>query len=149
MNHRFTAGLRSIARGRIALLAVLALNAVVLPCAMAVGLDDRTCLHAPAAAHHDVAGHHDMAGHHAHQGQGEAAAEGCADTQCCVAETASIDSRSGQQKVRDAGDWDAAPVVHAAVPLARRALAPEPPERPPDRHCAAPARHKLFCVYLD
>ncbi len=144
-----------MARARGALLAVLVLNAVVLPCAMAVGLDDRTCLHAPAAEQHDRAGHHEMAarqdvvGHHGHHDQDEQAAHSCVDTPCCIVEAASVDSRSGQQKVRDVGDWDAAPVVAAAVPLAVRASRAEPVERPPDITCAFPPRHKLFCVYLD
>ncbi len=149
MNHRITAGLRSIARARSVLLAVLAVNAVVLPCAMAVGLDDRSCLHAPPAGQHGMAGHDEMVGHHGHDGHEGHAARSCADTQCCVVEAASVDSRSGQQKVRDAGDWDAAPVVHAAVPPACRVSRSEPVERPPDEPGAFPPRHKLFCVYLD
>lgn len=155
MNHRFTAVSGSIGRARGALLAVLVLNAVVVPCAMAVGLDDSKCLHALSGVQHETAGHHempaqhDMAGHQGHHDWAESAEHGCADAQCCVVEAASVDSRSGQQKVRDAGDWDAAPVAHVAVPIGCRAMSTEPVERPPDQPGASPPRHKLFCVYLD
>lgn len=155
MSRRFTAGLRSIAGARSALLAVLVLNAVVLPCAMAVGLDDRNCLHAEPvgqhamAGHRDMAGHHDMAGRHGGDDQDKHAAHSCADTQCCVVDAASVDSRFGQQKVRDAGDWDAAPVAHPAVLTACPVSRTERIERPPVKPGASPPRHKLFCVYLD
>ena len=146
MNHRFIASLRSIAGARSALLAVLALNAVVLPCAMAVGLDDHNCLHAQAAPPHEMGGHHALAGHH---DQDEHSTHESADSQCCVVEAASVDSRFGQQKVRDAGDWDAAPVAHAVASIACPVTHTESIERPPDKPGTSPPRHKLFCVYLD
>lgn len=137
--------LRSIARARgvAGLLAVLMLNMVVLPCAMALGLEDPNCVHRPSAEQHDMAGHH---GHHGHQQEANSA---CADVQCCDIDPASVETRSWQQKVRDGGEWDAIPLadvfMHPVCPPVRAERVPKPPDPPG----AFPPRHKLFCVYLD
>lgn len=130
------------AQGVSALLAVMALNLVVLPCAMAFGLEDHDCPHCPPAEQHEMAGHH---------GHEEVASTPCAEAQstCCEVETASVDSRGSKLKVRDTADFEALPAANITIAPAHTAPHCEPAAQPPDPPGAFPPRHKLFCVYLD
>ena len=89
-----------------------------------------------------------MAGHHGHN---TSARVPCAESQaqCCDVEAASIDSRSGQPKVRDAGEVEAFAGTDITVQPAQTLAGAEPAPRPPDPPGAFPPRHKLYCVYLD
>ncbi len=89
-----------------------------------------------------------MAGHHGHA---QAAASPCADVQseCCDVASASVDSRSGKLKVRDAGDAAAVPLPATPVESQYVTHRAEPPPRPPDFPGAFPPLHKINCVYLD
>lgn len=144
MNHRIAGRLRSVARTRgvLGLLAVLTLNMVVLPCAMAFGLDDHDCPHCPPAEQHEMAGHH---------GHEQTASAPCAEVQaqCCEIAAASIDTRSGKLEARDAGGAEAVPVAEVVYPIRPFVAYAEPVPRPPDLPGTSPPRHKLNCVYLD
>lgn len=135
-----------LTQGVSALLAVLAMNMVVLPCAMAFGLEDHDCLHCPPAEQHEMAGHH-----HGHDEHAEVVRTPCAEAQstCCDVEASSVDSRGGKLKVRDSADFEALPVADVAMHAVCVAPHCEPAAQPPDPPGAFPPRHKLFCVYLD
>lgn len=144
MNRRIAARFGSVAttQGVVGLLAVLVLNMVVLPCAMAFGLDDHDCPHCPPAEQHEMAGHHD------HE---SAVKSPCAEvqSQCCELAEASVDTRGGKFKVRDGADLEVVPVAAVATTPVLSVAHVEPRPRPPDPRAAFPPRHKLFCVYLD
>ena len=129
-------------QGVFALLAVMVMNLVILPCAMAFGLEDPDCPHCPPAEQHEMAVHH---------GHDESASAPCAEAQstCCEVAAASVDSRGGKLKVRDTADFDALPATDVAMQPVHVAPHCEPALRPPDPPGAFPPRHKLFCVYLD
>ena len=125
------------------LLVTLSLNMLVLPCAMAFGLDDHDCAHCPTAEQSEMAGHH--------HGQENEAAASCADamSQCCAIADANVDSRASKLKLRDAGDMDIAPVADPGIGPAIAVIPIESAPRPPDPPDTFPLLHVLFCVYLD
>lgn len=163
MNHRIAQGSRRLAGSSAVFTVLLAfcLNLAALPCAMALGLDDRDCPHAPPAGDHPVAGHqgHDNAhaGHEtAHAGHDtghlhEMAGPDCltSASSCCDAAASSIDTRTSPHKIKNQGaDLPlAGPVSQYSLPTT--ADVPYALVDPPDPPGAAVPRHVLFCVYLD
>ena len=156
MNHRIARGLRSLAGSSavFTVLLVFCLNLAVLPCAMALGLDDPDCPHSPPAGDHPVNGHqgHDT-GHQGHSSghQHEMAGPDCVtgSASCCDAAATSIDTRKSPHKIKNQGaDLPlAGPVCQFSLPMTAD-VTPALTD-PPDPPGAAVPRHVLFCVYLD
>ena len=135
--------------GVVGLLLALCLNLAVLPCAMALGIDDQACPHSSIAEQGAMDGHHGHGAGHADEGAGQSHPD-CmsASSSCCDVVVASADSRWA--KVKESFDDEPWLVANTA--------SPEPPVTshavvaavdPPDPPGTAVPRHVLFCVYLD
>lgn len=124
------------------LIAMVWLNMVILPCAMAFQ-GAELCPHCPPAGEHEMAGHH---------GHGEIQSEPAGtvvQSECCDQQEASVDARSAKLQANPASE-----VVFVTAP----ATTGLPARATAERHCAAdppglsgvsPPLHVLFCVYLD
>lgn len=129
------------------MLLVFCLNLAVLPCAMALGLDDHDCPHCPPAEDHS------MAGHHAHKAshEPESTESDCATpaASCCDVAATGIDTRASQPKLKSEGGEQtvAGPFSQLDLPATVDAFAAS--ADPPDPPGATVPRHVLFCVYLD
>lgn len=138
MNHRITAVRTSLTRG--ALLAVMWLNMVMTPCAMAFESDDHDCPHCPPAEEHAMAGHH---------GHGEVE-RSCATMQsdCCDLAEAAVGSRTDKSPFKGSSDIaqvGAPTYADLDLPTRRAVAAPDPPDPPG----VSTRLHALNCVYLD
>ena len=138
MNHRITAIWTKLTRG--ALLAVMWLNMVITPCAMAFESDDHDCPHCPPAEEHSMAGHH---------GHGKVE-RSCATMQseCCDLADATVESRPDKSQFKslpDIAPIGAAILADLLLPNYRAVTAADPPDPPgPSQRL-----HVLNCVYLD
>ncbi len=138
MNHRITAIRTGLTRG--ALLAVMWLNMVITPCAMAFESDDHDCPHCPPAEEHSMAGHH---------GHGKVE-RSCATMQseCCDLAEATVESRPDKSQFKaypDIAPIGAAMLADLLLPDDRAVTAADPPGPPgPSQRL-----HVLNCVYLD
>jgi hypothetical protein len=153
MNRRLAERIRRLdgTSGMLGVLVIFCLNLAVLPCAMALGLDDQDCPHRPPADEQSMAGHHQnhAAGHHASP-QPELRS-GCVTSaaSCCDAAMPGVDSRASQLKLtKDDNDQPIAAVV-SQVLLSTITHAPAVFADPPDPPGTSVPRHVLFCVYLD
>ena len=155
MNHRITAHSSSpaVTSGVAGLLLALCLNLAVLPCAMALGIDDQACPHSPIAEQGAMDGHH---GHGAAHGAGHADKDvgqshpDCmsASSSCCDVVVASADSRWAKAKESfDDEPWLVANAASPEPPVMRYAVVAA--VDPPDPPGTSVPRHVLFCVYLD
>jgi hypothetical protein len=157
VNHRITGQFssRAAAPGVFGALLVLCLNLAVLPCAMALGIDDQACPHRPAAEQSAMGGHHEHGTGHGTEHASDAADQShpdCMSTaaSCCDLGMASVDSRSVQLKIKDGFDddpWAISGIASTLQPVASYAItvAADPPDPPG----TSVPRHVLFCVYLD
>ena len=137
--------------GVLAVLLVFCLNLAILPCAMALGLDDHDCPHSPPADEHAMAGRHQghAAGHHESR-QPELRSD-CVTSaaSCCDAATPSVDSRASQLKLKKDGNDQPTVATASQILLSTITYAPAVFADPPDPPGASVPRHVLFCVYLD
>jgi len=161
VNHRITGKFssRAVAPGAFGVLLVLCLNLAVLPCAMALGVDDQACPHRSAAEQGAMEGHHGHGtGHgteHANEHVNEAtdlSHPDCMSTtsSCCDLAVASVDSRSAQAKIKagfDDDTWAVSETASTVRPVASYAITAA--ADPPDPPGTSVPRHVLFCVYLD
>ena len=120
-------------------LVVCWLNLVILPCAMAMPVEEG-CPHAPAAVEQ-------ASGHHGHHDAGPAHDCTTAASDCCDFVDASLDTRGGKLKNTNG---DVAITIVSLPWLADYALtgltvAPHPP----DPVGFSPPLRKLYCVYLN
>jgi len=129
-------------RNVLGLLAMVWLNIIILPCAMAFQ-GGQLCPHCPPADEHEMAAHH---GHGEMQSQPPGT---MAQSECCDQQAASVDSRSAKLQAKPASDLvfvtvTAIPALPARA-RAQRHCAADPPDTPG----VSPPLHVLFCVYLD
>lgn len=123
------------------LVAVLWLNTVLLPCAMAFESEE-PCPHCPPDEDHQMASHH---------GHGELDAKpSCATAllECCDLAAASIDTRGSNLQFKPTSD-----IVFIAAPVttdlpARAWVQQQIASDPPDISGTSPPLHVLYCVYL-
>ena len=149
MNHRVAAKLRRLAESSVAvsMLLVFCLNLAVLPCAMALGLDDHDCSHCPSAEDHSMAGHH---GHEtAHEPELRQSDCATLTASCCDAAVSNVDTRSSLPKLKSHGSDQAMASPASQVTVPGVAFAITEFADPPDPPGPSVPRHVLFCVYLD
>ena len=157
MNHRITgkSSSRAVAPGVFGMLLVLCLNLAVLPCAMALGVDDQACPHSPVAEQGAMDGHYGHGTEHSTGHASEAADQSHPDcistaSSCCDLAVASVDSRWAQAKVKEGFDdepWLVSTIFDKPLPVASYSIAAS--VDPPDPPGTSVPRHVLFCVYLD
>lgn len=134
----------------VGLLAVLWLNMILLPCAMAIpGNDD--CPHCPPAENHDMMSHQGRGtiAHHEHGQRPDTPPCATVQPDCCDDLVGNVDIRGGKEADKPAAQFV---LMVPRVPSAEAEAAAE-------HHCAAsdpprvsvspPPPHVLFCVYLD
>ena len=131
--------LHSAPRRWFAALVVCWLNLVIMPCALAMPVE-QGCPHAPAAVE-QTSGHH---GHH-----DASTTHDCVTvaSHCCDFVDASLDTRGGKLENTN-GDVAITAVSLswlAGYSLTEQAVA----TRPPDPVGFSPPLHKLYCVYLE
>ena len=133
------------------MLLALCLNLALLPCAMALGVDDQACPHGPIAEQGAMDGHH---GHSAVQAVEDTSLShpDCmsAGSSCCDLAVASADSRGAQVKLRESNDdepWLVSITSNPLQPVTSYAVVAS--VDPPDPPGTSVPRHVLFCVYLD
>jgi hypothetical protein len=149
MNHRIAWQRRRLAgsSAAVSMLLIFCLNLAVLPCAMALGLDDHDCSHCPPADDHSMAGHH---GHEAAH-EPELRESDCATltASCCDVAASNVDTRTSQLKLKSQSSDQpiAGPASQVIVPGVAYAITviADPPDPPGN----SVPRHVLFCVYLD
>jgi hypothetical protein len=153
VNHRITgkSSSRAVTPGVFGLLLVLCLNLAVLPCAMALGIDDQACPHSPIAEQGAMDEHYGHGTGHANEAAGQSHPD-CLSTgsSCCDLAVASVDSRWAQVKVEEGFDdepWLVSTIVDKPLPVASFAISAS--VDPPDPPGTSVPRHVLFCVYLD
>ena len=153
MNHRITgkSGSPALYSGVLGLLLVLCLNAAILPCAMALDIDDQTCPHSPAKEQAAMDGHHGHGAGHARDPVAQSDPD-CpsAAPSCCDLAVATVESRSAYVKFKQSFDeepWVASANPNALQPVASQAITAH--SDPPDPPGTSVPRHVLFCVYLD
>ena len=151
MNHRITGQTRSptVTVSVSGILLALCLNLAILPCAMALGVDDQVCPHSPIAEQGAMDGHHGHSTGHANEGAGQSHPD-CmsAGSSCCDLAVASADSRGA--KVNEGFDdepWLVSNTPNPPYPVASFAVVAA--VDPPDPPGTSVPRHVLFCVYLD
>ena len=151
MNHRITAHSSSpaVTSGVVGLLLALCLNLAILPCAMALGIDDQACPHSAIAEQGAMDGHHGHSAGHADEGASQSHSD-CmsAGSSCCDLAVASADSRWA--KVKEGFDDEPWLVLNTASPQQPvTSYAVVAAVDPPDPPGTSVPRHVLFCVYLD
>ena len=151
MNHRITGKFSSpaVTSGVYGMLLALCLNLALLPCAMALGVDDQACPHSPIAEQGAMDGHHGHSAGHASEDTGESHPD-CMSTgsSCCDLAVASADSRWAQVKESsDDEPWLVS--ITASPPQPVTSYAVVAAVDPPDPPGTSVPRHVLFCVYLD
>ncbi len=153
MNHRITgkASSRAASSGVFGMLLALSLNLAILPCAMALGIDDQACPHSAIAEQGAMDAHHGHGTGHVNEDAGQSHPD-ClsAGSSCCDLAVVSAEARWSQVKVKEDYDdkpWLVSITAHAPQPVAGFAMAAV--ADPPDPPGTSVPRHVLFCVYLD
>ena len=153
MSHRTTSQTSSpaVTVSVFGMVLALCLNLAILPCAMALGIDDQACPHSPVAEHGAMDEHHGHSTGHADEGAGQSHSD-CMSTgaSCCDLAVASADSRWAQAKVKASFDdepWLVSITANPPQPVTSYALVAA--VDPPDPPGTSVPRHVLFCVYLD
>ena len=153
MNHRITgkSSSRAVAPGVFGMLLALCLNLAVLPCAMALGIDDPACPHSLVAEQSAMDGHHGHNTGHADEGAAQSHPDCMSSgSSCCDRAVASADSRWAEVKVKEGFDdepWLASNTAGPPQPITSYAVVAA--VDPPDPPGTSVPRHVLFCVYLD
>ena len=151
MNHRITgqSSSRAVTVSVFGVFLALCLNLAILPCAMALGVDDQACPHGTVAEQGAMDGHHGHSTGHADEDAGQSHPD-CMSTgsSCCDLAVASADSRWAQVKAGfDDEPWLVSMTANPLQPVASYAIAAA--VDPPDPPGTSVPRHVLFCVYLD
>ena len=151
MNHRSTSqtSSRPVTVSVFGMLLALCLNLAILPCAMALGVDDQACPHSPIAEQGAMDEHHGHSTGHAVEDTGQSHPD-CMSTgsSCCDLAVASADSRWAQVKESfDDEPWLVS--ITASPPQPVTSYAVVAAVDPPDPPGTSVPRHVLFCVYLD